>query len=131
MEKKDHIPQNTCDIAAVKRLRQLPFESVSEDVTVLLEWLQDTHREVAPGIAEYFVPHVNEIVRELLFILETDDGMWKYFVIYILIAQSKEKLAPDLIKALKRIAAYPSEIDAEDAVDEAAKDVLANKFLCG
>jgi hypothetical protein len=130
MEKKNHIPQNSRDIAAVKCLIQLPFEFVKDDVPVLLEWIKDTHWEVAPGIARYLIPHVNEIAQDLLFILESEDSMWKYFVIYILIGRSKYKLVPELIKALKRIAAYPTEIDAEDSVDEAAKDVLANKFLC-
>jgi len=38
-----------------------------------LEWSQDTHWEVAEGIAKYLVPHVNEIAQELLFVLNTDD----------------------------------------------------------
>jgi hypothetical protein len=81
-------------------------------------------------LAEYLIPHVNEIVQELLFVLNTDDGMWKYFVICGLIARSNEKLDPILIEVLMRIAEHPSKIDAEDAVDEVAKDVISNKFLC-
>ena len=131
MKNKDYIPQNTHDIEAVEHLKYLSFESVRDDIPVLLEWLQDGHWEVAERIAEYLLPHVNKITLELLFILDTDDGMWKYFVICGLIARSKEKLAPDLIKALRRIAENPSKIDAEDGVDEVAKDVIANKFLCG
>jgi len=131
MRKKDYIPQNTHDIAAIERLKHLPFESVKEDVPTLLEWLQDTHWDVAEGIAEYLVPHVNEITQELLFILKTDDGMWKYFVINILIARSQDKLDPTLITELSRIAAHPSKIEADDTVDEAAKEIIANKALCG
>jgi Domain of unknown function (DUF5071) len=131
MKNEDYIPKNTNDVAAVERLKHLPFELVRQDVTVLLEWLQDGHWDVAEGIAEYLAPHVNEITQELLFVLNTNDGMWKYFIIYGLIARSKNKLDPDLIKALSRIAGHPSKIEAEDTVDEAAKDIIANKFLCG
>ncbi|OKS85081.1 DUF5071 domain-containing protein [Mucilaginibacter polytrichastri] len=131
MKNEDYIPKNINDVAAVERLKHLPFELVKEDVSTLLEWLQDGHWGVAEGIAEYLIPHVNEITQELVFVLNTDDGMWKYCIIYILIARSKDKLDPDLIKALSRIAEHPSRIEAEDAVDEAAKDIITNKVLCG
>lgn len=87
MKNKDFIPTSIYDIVAVERLKRLPFESVKEDVPALLEWLQDTHWDVAEGIAKYLVPHVNEIKQELLFILNSNDGMWKYFVMYILIGR--------------------------------------------
>jgi hypothetical protein len=130
MENKDYIPQNTNDIMAVERLKQLSFEAVRKDVPVLLEWLQDGHWDVAEGIAQYLVPHINEISQELVFVLNTDDSMWKYFIIYGLIARSQDKLAPSLIEALRRIAEYPSNIEIEDTVDEAAKEIIANKSLC-
>lgn len=130
MEIKDYIPNNIHDVLAVERLKRLSFETVRNDVPKLLEWLQDTHWDVAEGIAEYLLPHVNEITQELIFILNTDDSMWKYFVICILIARSQEKLDPDLIKVLKRIAEHPSRIDAEDSVDEAAKMVIQKRTLC-
>nr|WP_068890402.1 DUF5071 domain-containing protein [Pedobacter panaciterrae] len=131
MGNKNYIPQNTDDVDAVERLKYLPFASIIDDIPILLEWLQDGHWEVAEGITAYLIPHVNEISEELLFILDTEDGMWKYFVICGLIARSKEKLAPNLIEALRRIAEHPSKIDVEDAVDDVAKEVIANKFLCG
>lgn len=131
MKNKNYIPTNIYDIEAVERLKYLPFESVKKDVPALLEWLQDTHWDVAEDIAKYLEPHVNEIKNELLYILNSNDGMWKYFVIYILIARSRDKLDPALVDTLRRIAEHPSDIDAEDTVDEAARDILMNKFLCG
>lgn len=131
MKNKDFIPTSIYDIAAVERLKKLPFESVKDDVPALLEWLQDTHWDVAEGIAQYFVHYVNEIKQELLFILNSNDGMWKYFVMYILIGRSRRKLDAELIEVLRRIAEHPSDIDSEDCADEAAKDILMNKFLCG
>lgn len=131
MKNRNYIPKNKSDIGAVERLKCLPFETIRKDVPQLLEWMQDGHWDVAHGIAAYLIPHVNEIVQELLFVLNTDDGMWKYFVICGLIGRSEEKLDPILIEALTRIAVHPSKIDAEDAVDDVAKDVIANSFLCG
>ena len=131
MKSKDYIPNNIYDVAAVERLKHLPFEFIRKDVPALLEWLQDLHWDVAAGIAQYLTPHVNEITKELLFILNTDDGMWKYCIIYGLIARSQNKLNLVLIEALRRIAEHPSKIDAEDTVDEAAKEIIGNKALCG
>jgi len=131
MKNKDYIPNNIYDVAAVERLKHLPFELVRKDVSALLEWLQDLHWDVAAGIAEYLTPYVNEITQELLFILNTDDSMWKYCVIYGLIARSQNKLNPVLVEALRTIAEHPSKIDAEETVDEAAKEIIMNKALCG
>lgn len=131
MKDKDYIPKNIHDVTAVEHLKHLPFEAIREDVPKLLEWLQDMHWDVAEGVAEYLTPYINEITQELLFILATDDGMWKYCVIYGLIARSQNKLNPTLIESLRDIAEHPSKIDAEDSVDEAAKEIIANKVLCG
>jgi hypothetical protein len=131
MEHKDYIPQNTNDIMAVERLKQLPFEAVRKDIPALLEWLQDGHWPVADGITQYLMPHINEITQELVFVLNTDDSMWKYFIIYGLIARSPDKLSSDLIKALRKNSEHPSNIDIENTVDEAAKDIISNKALCG
>lgn len=131
MEQKNHIPQNTNDVIAIERLEHLPFEAVKADIPKLLEWLQDGHWEVAEGITKYLVPHINEITEELLFVLNTEDSMWKYFVICGLISRSPEKLDPALIEVLRRIAEHPSRVDAEDTVDEVAKAIIENKVLCG
>ena len=131
MKNKDFIPTSIYDIAAVERLKKMSFESVKEDIPALLEWLQDTHWDVAEGIAKYFEPYVNEIKQELLFILNSSDGMWKYFVMYILIGRSRHKLNAELIEILRRIAEHPSDIDSEASANEAAKDILMNEFLCG
>jgi uncharacterized protein DUF5071 len=131
MKSKDYIPKNIYDVASVERLKRLPFESVRNDVPALLEWLQDLHWDVAHGIAKYLTPHVNEITPELIFVLHTNDGMWEYWIINSLIARSQNKLDPTLIKALRRIAEHPSKIEAEDGVDESAKQIISNNVLCG
>lgn len=130
MNNKKYIPKNTHDIDAVRHLKNLPFQSIKDDVPLLLEWLQDTHWDVAEGIAEYLSSHVSKITKELLDILNSNDGMWKYFLIYGLIARSKERLDTELITALTRIAEHPSETEKEDGVDEAAKNIISNRQLC-
>jgi hypothetical protein len=131
MSDKDYIPKNVYDIAAVERLKKLPFESVREDVPALLEWLQDGHWDIAGEMRDYLLPYINIITHELIFILNTEDSVWKSFVICGLIALSPHKLEPSLIEVLKRIAEHPSKFDAENGLDEAAKGIITNKVLCG
>lgn len=127
---RDYIPKSTTDVAAVERLKRLPLETVRKDVPILLEWMQDTHWDVAREIAQYLLPYINEITDELLFVLNSDDSMWKSYLINILIARSKTKLDPILIDALRKLAEHPSLIEIEDGTDETAKRVLENSDLC-
>jgi len=57
--------------------------------------------------------------------------MWKYFIIYGLIARSKDKLSSSLIIALKRIGEHPSNIELKDSIEDAAKEIVANNLLSG
>lgn len=125
----NYIPENTNDLDAVAHLKKLKLEDVRKDIAKLLEWLQDAHWPVAEGIAQFLIPYVNDIKDELLFILETNDGMWKYHVIMMLIAHSKQPLDYALISAVKRIAEKPSNIEIEEGVNELAKGVIKSNFL--
>jgi hypothetical protein len=111
---KNYIPKNKFDFEAVERLELLSFEKFKSDIPKLLEWLQDMNWPVAHRIAKYLTPHIREMKFELLNILSSDDGMWKYWIVCSLIAQSPNKLGPDLITAIKRIAEQPSKIEIED-----------------
>jgi hypothetical protein len=86
---KDYIPKNKFDIEAAERLKLLEFEAISADIPELLEWLQDMNWPVAHEVAQYLTPHVNEMKDELLSILNSDDGMWKYWIV-LLIGRSPE-----------------------------------------
>jgi hypothetical protein len=120
---KDYIPKNKFDFEAVENLKLLKFESIRNDIPALLEWIQDMNWPVAYGVAEYLSPHINEMKDELLGILNSDDGMWKYWTV-ILISRLPSKPDPELISAIKRISDSPSKIEVEDEVNEVAKEVL-------
>jgi hypothetical protein len=120
---KSYIPKSKSDTIAVEHLKKLDFNLVREDVSKLLECLQDMHWDIAYGIAEYLAPHVNEIKEELLNILSSNDEIWKHGVISFLMAKSPNKLQPELISILKRIAEHPTKSETDDGVDLAAKEL--------
>ena len=121
---KNYIPKSKSDVNAVEHLKSLSFEAVKADIPELLECMQDMHWDIAHGVAEYLVPYVNEIKKELLFILKTNDEIWKFGIISSLIAKSSNKLDEELISILKRIAEHPTKSEIEDEVDVAAKDII-------
>ena len=82
---------------------------------------------VAYEISKYLVPHVNEIKDELLYILNGDDEMWKYWIIGSLIARASNKPDQELILIIKRIAEYPTKNEKSDCVDEVAIEIIADK----
>ncbi len=131
MQRNNYIPKHKHDIPAVECLERLSFEVIKNDVPLLLEWLQDGNWPVAEGVAEYLTPHINEISRELMVVLNSDDGMWKYWIICGLLVQFPKKLDLMLIDAVRRIAEHPTSIEIADEVNEVAKDLIETKRLYG
>ena len=115
---KNYIPQFKTDEQAIENLNSLAFETVRADVSELLEWVQDLHWNSAHGVAEYLVPHVHEIQKELLNILKANDEIWKLNIIRALIAKSPNKLGPKLMSIIRRKA------EKEEDVDVAARKII-------
>ena len=124
---KNYIPKSKFDLDAIEELKTLSFETVKANVPKLLEWMQDMNWPVGYGIATYFAPHVNSIKKELLDILNTDDELWKYWIIGSLISRSHDNPDQELIFIIKRIAEHPTKNEKEDCVDEVAIAVIADK----
>lgn len=129
MDKKNYIPKDKSDIIAVKNLNSLLFDVVKSDVPRLLESLQDMHWDIAFGVAKYFIPYVSDISNELLLILKTGDENWKFNIINALVKYSPDKLDPELLREIERIAKYPSEGEIEDGAHFAAKQIIENRLL--
>ncbi len=121
---KNYIPQFKTDEQAIENLNSLAFETVRADVPELLEWVQDLHWDSAHGVAEYLVPHVHEIQKELLNILKANDEIWKLNIIRALIAKSPNKLGPELMSIIRRIADHPTKAEKEEDVDVAARKII-------
>lgn len=124
---KDYIPKDKFDIRAVEKLNSISFETIKQDVPKLLEWLQDANWPVANPIAIYLLPHLGEIEKELLYIFNTDDLVWQYWIMHIfLLANSSYKPGAKLMSALKRIAEHPTESEIHEELNTIASELLNN-----
>lgn len=121
---KKYIPKTKDDRTAVNFLRLCSFGDIKDDVSVLLEWLQDLHWDVARDIGTYLAPYVNEISMELVKILSSNDNEWKFGVLTSLIAESKVKLNKELLAALSRIAEHPSDGEINEELNTIAENMV-------
>jgi hypothetical protein len=117
------LPLHKSDLAAASSAVALGWPAVEPIVAPLLEWLQDINWPVARVLAPFFecigadlAPHVSQI-------LQTDDDVWKYYVIQAVVARS-EPLSRVLEADLRRIALHPTVSEHHEEVDLVAREAL-------
>lgn len=81
MNIQDLIPVHKGDDRGIEHLKKRSFEEIQPIVPELLKWLQDVNWTIASDIAEILHPFVNRMVPEIIDIMKTDDGIWKYWIL--------------------------------------------------
>jgi hypothetical protein len=119
------IPKDKHDQTAIPHLKKLSFEQLKPIVPDLLEWLQDMNWPVAKPIADILEPFVDEMTIEIVAILKSDDAMWKFWVMAVLLRKTTNPL---LLNEIKRIAQFPTTDEIENEVNTVANDVLNGDY---
>jgi Domain of unknown function (DUF5071) len=117
------LPRDKIDTEKAEAIIALGFPAVEPILPALLEWMQDINWPVAQvlqpflaGIGGPLAPHVRRV-------LETDDDVWKDWVLRCIIAESAELqtiLRPDL----ERLATCPTPGEKAATLDILAKEIL-------
>jgi Domain of unknown function (DUF5071) len=123
----DCVPKNKHDIAAVQRARAVGFPELNSVIPSLLEWMQDGNWPVAMEIAELLQDAGSALDAPLLVILKSDDAIWKYWAIILLVSRLPRPTSSELIGELRRIALTPTRAEKVEGVDEEAASVLTLK----
>jgi hypothetical protein len=117
------LPRDKFDTQRAEAIIALGFPAIEPVVPVLLQWMQDMNWPVAQvlqpflaGIGAPLAPHIRRI-------LETDDTMWKYWVLCDLVARSDE-LRTMLRPELERLSAHPTPAERTDDLDALAREIL-------
>lgn len=92
----------------------------------LLEWLQDMNWPVARVLAPFFQSIGVDLAPYLRQVLQTQDEVWKYWVIQAVVAGSRP-LTQALEPILRQILEHPTDSEHKEEVDVAAR--LALGFL--
>jgi hypothetical protein len=121
MNVRSLIPKDKFDDSAIIKLKELSFKDIQPIVPDLLIWLQDMHWPIAIQVADVLRPFADRINSEVLPILTSNDELWMLGVLNHIARHSTD---PDVIKAIERIAKFPTKDEVEDCVDEIAMEIL-------
>jgi hypothetical protein len=125
MNIRELIPSHKDDQEVIEKLKQLSFEEIKPIIPDLLEWLQDINWPIAGPVADILEPFTDKIVPDILKVLNTNDGLWKLWVLTCLARTTKD---PTLLKELERIAKFPTRDEIEEEVNIEAISILNGDY---
>lgn len=125
MNIRELVPKDKFDESGVEELKKLSFQQLKPIVPDLLEWLQDMNWLVASNIADILRPFTDNITAELVAILQSDDVMWKYWILGNLIKDANDPL---IFKELERMVNYPTNDEIENEIHIEATSILRGNY---
>lgn len=126
MNLRNCVPQDKFDLAAVARAKQTGFPAINPILPELLLWLQDINWPVANEVVDLLSGSDAEIVPAIRVVLQSDDAVWKYWVLNKLCSRLTSLVLAELIPDIARLANDPTEEDRSEDVDAEAKVLLGS-----
>ena len=102
------VPQHKSDITRAQAVVQAGYPAVAPVLSQLLEWLQGCNWPVARGLAPFLASIGNPLAPHIKSILRSNDEIWKYWIISVIISNSSE-LATSFRSELERLALSPTD----------------------
>lgn len=124
MDIRDWLPRDKFDTATLERARGIGFPALNSILANLLEWVQDANWPVAPGAASLLANAGIEILPCIRAVLDSDDPVWKYRVLELVVSKLRPDIRASLRGELERLAAEPSSGDKAEGVDASARRLL-------
>jgi hypothetical protein len=126
-----YVPRHKHDHDAVRRAAQKGFPGLDPAIPLLLSWTQDGNWPISGAVAELLVLAGAALVPHLLSVLRSEDEMWKYWILELIVRH----LPPDLLRSISgelgRAAAEPTDGEKSAGVDGIAAEILKNQELYG
>jgi len=118
------LPKDKHDLDRAKALVSIGYPTVAPILPDLLEWLQDGNWPVAHVIGPFLASIGKPLTEEVRRILQSQDHLWKYWILLRVVAHSPE-LATALHPELVKIAECDAVDEDEKEVKEVAKEILS------
>ena len=125
MDLSDCIPKHNSDTAAVERAAALGYPTIIPILPDLLEWLQDANWPVARTVAPLLAKAGPEIAPHLRAILNSDDDVWKYWVVTILGPHLSGDAWREVKPEITRLSQAPTAAEKAEEIDLEAHRLLA------
>jgi hypothetical protein len=124
LDARDLIPLHKMDHERIVKLNKLDREHIRTIIPELMLWLQDGNWPVFPGVRDILLPLGKELIPHIKYVLGTNDGDWKFFVLTGLVRELSTEAIAELEQELFEIANNPTESEKASGVDEIAKELL-------
>ena len=120
----DFIPKNKSDLEACKQLNDTNNEEILPFLRELLTWIQDVNWPVAAPVAERLIKVGRKITPSVNAILRSDDDIWKYWVISLIILKLDIDSLDATLDEVTRIINEPTPGEVAEEVNLVARDVM-------
>ncbi|MFJ8235333.1 DUF5071 domain-containing protein [Ureibacillus sp. NPDC094379] len=120
----EFLPRNKHDFDRLYKLKTMDHTELLPLLPGLMEWIQDMNWPIAEEVAELLLLFPNEIVPLIKNVFATNDDVWKYWCLVVLIKkmpkESRSLLKSDLIRLIER----PTAGEKVEELDEIAMQLL-------
>lgn len=118
------LPRNKHDFERVHRLKNLSREEIFPLLPELMEWIQDLNWPIANGVAELLLKYPIDIVPFIKEVLSTNDDVWKYWCLEVLVKRFPEDIKRQLKSELIQIAESPTKGEKLEELEVLAMEIL-------
>ncbi|SEB73073.1 DUF5071 domain-containing protein [Bradyrhizobium erythrophlei] len=118
------LPKDKMDTERAKAIIALNHAEVEPLLPALLEWMQDINWPVAQVLQPFLARVGRPLAPHVRNVLETDDDVWKGWVLRHIVAESPE-LQAMLGGDIERLANHPTPGERAEELDILAKELLA------
>lgn len=119
-ELRHALPESKNDLARAHEAARLGYPTVAPILPHLMRWMQDRNWPVAEIVAPFLL-HIGEpLLPEIRTVLRSDDEIWIYWVLTVLVRPMPDTVISDLRDELQLLARKQSDEEV---------DILASELL--
>ncbi|WP_315784365.1 MULTISPECIES: DUF5071 domain-containing protein [unclassified Bradyrhizobium] len=118
-------PKGKADLDRARAAVQAGYPAVAPILPELTAWLKDYNWPVAHILAPFLASIGAPMAPHIWHVLNSDDAVWKYWILQLLIPFLPEDVALQFLPELRRLCSTPSEDERREGLDQQARDALA------
>ncbi|MGJ5012386.1 DUF5071 domain-containing protein [Bradyrhizobium oligotrophicum] len=123
---RDFVPRGKQDLDRARAAVRAGYPAVAPVLGELTAWLKDHNWPVAHILAPFLASLGAPMAPHILHVLTSDDDVWKYWIIQLIIPSLPEDVALQFRPELDRLCSTPSDNERREELDRQARDVLAH-----
>lgn len=120
----EYLPKNKHDFDRVNQLMNMDPSILVPLLPSLMEWIQDRNWPIADEVAKLLLRFPKEMVPLIKYILSTDDDVWKYWCLEMLVKELPVPCQAHLKSELLRLVERPTAGEKLEQLNETAMEIL-------